>query len=36
MKMEMAVSSPVTGTLSEFKVAKGDHVVAGQTLATLE
>lgn len=36
MKMEMAVASPIAGTISGFKVRKGDHVVAGQSLASLD
>jgi pyruvate carboxylase subunit B len=36
MKMEMAVSSPVSGTIVTVHVIKGDHVTSGQILATLD
>ena len=36
MKMENAVGAPVSGTLVEFLVKKGDHVDGGQALARFE
>ncbi|MDP6629830.1 MAG: biotin/lipoyl-containing protein [Kiritimatiellia bacterium] len=36
MKMEMKVPAPVSGTLTEVCVAKGDQVASGQVLAKIE
>ena len=35
MKMEVQVSAPVSGTVQEIKVAKGDMVQTGDELATI-
>ncbi len=35
MKMEMEIASPVDGTIDEMRIAVGDQVATGQTLATI-
>jgi acetyl-CoA carboxylase biotin carboxyl carrier protein len=36
MKMEIPITSPVTGTVKEIRVAEGDVVQEGQTVAVVE
>jgi acetyl-CoA carboxylase biotin carboxyl carrier protein len=36
MKMEIPITSPVTGTVKEILVAEGDVVQEGQTVAVVE
>ncbi|HEY8673290.1 MAG TPA: biotin/lipoyl-binding carrier protein [Candidatus Dormibacteraeota bacterium] len=36
MKMEIPITSPITGTVTEILVAEGDLVQEGQTVAVVE
>ncbi|MEA2638283.1 MAG: acetyl-CoA carboxylase biotin carboxyl carrier protein [Chloroflexota bacterium] len=36
MKMEIPITSPITGTVTEILVAEGDVVQEGQTVAVVE
>ena len=36
MKMEIPITSPITGTVKEIRVAEGDVVQEGQTVAVVE
>jgi len=36
MKMEIPITSPITGTIKEILVAEGDVVQEGQTVAVVE
>jgi acetyl-CoA carboxylase biotin carboxyl carrier protein len=36
MKMEIPVESPVTGTVSEVRVAPDDHVAEGDVIAVID
>ena len=36
MKMEIPITSPITGTLTQILVAEGDVVQEGQTVAVVE
>lgn len=36
MKMEIPITSPITGTVREIRVAEGDVVQEGQTVAVVE
>ncbi|HEX4578550.1 MAG TPA: biotin/lipoyl-binding carrier protein [Candidatus Dormibacteraeota bacterium] len=36
MKMEIPITSPLTGTVTEIRVAEGDVVQEGQTVAVVE
>ncbi len=35
MKMEVQITAPVAGTLSDIEVSEGEHIVTGQALATI-
>ncbi|MBJ7609409.1 MAG: biotin/lipoyl-binding carrier protein [Candidatus Dormibacteraeota bacterium] len=36
MKMEIPITSPINGTITEIRVAEGDVVQEGQTVAVVE
>ncbi len=36
MKMEIPITSPITGTVKEIRVSEGDVVQEGQTVAVVE